>query len=41
MASNKIPIIAGQGGQIPAVGYGTMLFPDAESAVELITHSLN
>ena len=41
MASSKTPIVAGHGGQIPAVGYGTMLFPDAETAVELITHSLN
>ncbi|MBT3810947.1 MAG: aldo/keto reductase [Rhodospirillaceae bacterium] len=33
--------INSHGAAIPAVGYGTMLFPEPERAVELILHALN
>jgi diketogulonate reductase-like aldo/keto reductase len=40
MQSAKAPIISAFGADIPAVGYGTMLYPEPERAVELIVHSL-
>lgn len=40
MQSAKAPIISAFGADIPAVGYGTMLYPEPEQAVELIVHSL-
>ena len=40
MQSSKAPTLSAHGAQIPAVGYGTMLFPEPERAVELIVCSL-
>jgi 2,5-diketo-D-gluconate reductase B len=40
MQSAKAPTISAHGAHIPVVGYGTMLFPEPERAVELIAHSL-
>ena len=40
MQSTKVPTLSAHGAQIPAVGYGTMLFPAPERAVELIVCSL-
>ena len=40
MQSTKAPTLSAHGAQIPAVGYGTMLFPEPERAVELIACSL-
>ena len=40
MQSSKAPTLSAHGAQIPAVGYGTMLFPAPERAVELIVCSL-
>ena len=40
MQSTKAPTLSANGAQIPAVGYGTMLFPAPERAVELIVCSL-
>ena len=40
MQSAKAPIISAFGGNIPVVGYGTMLYPEPERAVDLIVHSL-
>ena len=40
MQSTKVPTLSAHGAQIPAVGYGTMLFPEPERAVELIACSL-
>ena len=40
MQSTKAPTLSAHGAQIPAVGYGTMLFPAPERAVELIVCSL-
>jgi diketogulonate reductase-like aldo/keto reductase len=40
MQSTKPPILSAQGAQIPVVGYGTMLYPVPERAVELIAGSL-
>ena len=40
MQFTKVPLIAAVDDQIPAVGYGTMLFPEPERAVELIATSL-
>jgi len=40
MQSTKAPTLSAHGAQIPAVGYGTMLFPEPERAVELIVYSL-
>jgi diketogulonate reductase-like aldo/keto reductase len=40
MQSTKAPTLSAHGAQIPAVGYGTMLFPEPERAVELIVSSL-
>jgi 2,5-diketo-D-gluconate reductase B len=34
------PILSAHGAQMPAVGYGTMLFPAPERAVELVVHAL-
>ena len=41
MSSKPAPTIDAHGASIPAVGYGTMLFPEPERAVELILHALN
>jgi 2,5-diketo-D-gluconate reductase B len=41
MQPTKAPIISAHGANIPVVGFGTMLFPEPERAVELVTHSLN
>ena len=40
MQSTKAPTLSAHGAQIPAVGYGTMLFPEPERAVKLIVSSL-
>ena len=40
MQSSKAPTLSAHGAQIPAVGYGTMLFPAPERAIELIVCSL-
>jgi 2,5-diketo-D-gluconate reductase B len=40
MQSAKAPMISAFGGEIPVVGYGTMLYPEPERAVELIAHAL-
>ena len=40
MQSTKAPTLSAHGAQVPAVGYGTMLFPAPERAVELIVCSL-
>ena len=40
MQSTKAPTLSAHGAQIPAVGYGTMLFPAPERAIELIVCSL-
>ena len=40
MQSTKAPTLSAHGAEIPAVGYGTMLFPEPERAVELIVCSL-
>jgi 2,5-diketo-D-gluconate reductase B len=40
MQTIEAPTLSAQGAQIPAVGYGTMLFPAPERAVELIVGSL-
>lgn len=40
MQSARAPLISTHGAAIPAVGYGTMSFPEPERAVELITHAL-
>lgn len=37
----KAPTISAHGAQMPAVGYGTMLYPEPERAVELIVHALD
>ena len=36
----KAPTLSSQGAHIPVVGYGTMLFPEPERAVNLIKYSL-
>jgi len=41
MSQAIAPTINAHGAAIPAVGYGTMLFPEPERAVELIGHALN
>ncbi len=40
MLPAQAPTISAHGAAMPAVGYGTMLFPEPERAVELITHAL-
>ncbi|MBT5107637.1 MAG: aldo/keto reductase, partial [Rhodospirillaceae bacterium] len=40
MQPAKAPTIAAQDAQMPVVGYGTMLFPEPERAVELVVHAL-
>lgn len=40
MQPAKAPTLSAQGAQIPVIGYGTMLFPEPERAVELVAHSL-
>jgi 2,5-diketo-D-gluconate reductase B len=40
MQSTKFPTLSAQGAKIPVVGYGTMLYPIPERAVELIAGSL-
>ena len=40
MDSFKAPTLSSQGAHIPVVGYGTMLFPEPERAVNLIKYSL-
>ncbi len=40
MQPAKAPTISAHGAHIPVVGYGTMLFPEPERAVELVVHSL-
>jgi 2,5-diketo-D-gluconate reductase B len=37
----KAPTISAHGAEMPAVGYGTMLYPEPERAVELIVHALS
>jgi 2,5-diketo-D-gluconate reductase B len=41
MQSAKAPTISAHGAHIPVVGYGTMLFPEPERAVELVVRSLD
>ena len=36
----KAPTISAHGAEMPVVGYGTMLYPEPERAVELITHAI-
>ena len=40
MQPAKAPTISSHGAEMPAVGYGTMLYPEPERAVELILHAL-
>jgi 2,5-diketo-D-gluconate reductase B len=40
MQPAKAPTITAQGVHMPVIGYGTMLFPEPERAVELVRHSL-
>lgn len=40
MQPPKAPSLAAHGAQMPAVGYGTMLFPEPERAAGLIAHAL-
>lgn len=40
MQPPKAPTLTAHGAQMPAIGYGTMLFPEPERAVGLITHAL-
>ena len=40
MKPAKAPTISAHGAAMPVVGYGTMLFPEPERAVELISHAL-
>ena len=40
MQPPKAPLLTAHGAQMPAVGYGTMLFPEPERAVRLIAHAL-
>jgi diketogulonate reductase-like aldo/keto reductase len=40
MQTAKAPTISMGGAAMPAVGYGTMLFPEPERAVELIVHAI-
>ena len=37
----KAPTISAHGAEMPVVGYGTMLYPEPERAVELITHAID
>ncbi|MEL0143774.1 MAG: aldo/keto reductase [Alphaproteobacteria bacterium] len=40
MSLPTVPNISAHGADIPAIGYGTMLFPEPESAVGLVVHAL-
>lgn len=40
MQQVKAPTISAHGAEMPAVGYGTMLYPEPDRAVELIGHAL-
>ena len=40
MQPAKAPTISAHGAAMPVVGYGTMLFPEPERAVELIVHAI-
>jgi 2,5-diketo-D-gluconate reductase B len=40
MSKSIAPKLSAHGAKIPALGYGTMLFPEPERAVELILHAL-
>ncbi|MEL0013267.1 MAG: aldo/keto reductase, partial [Alphaproteobacteria bacterium] len=40
MSLPTVPNISAHGADIPAIGYGTMLFPEPESAVSLVVHAL-
>lgn len=40
MSLPTVPNISAHGADIPAIGYGTMLFPAPESAVSLVVHAL-
>jgi len=40
MSLPTVPNISAHGANIPAIGYGTMLFPEPESAVGLVVHAL-
>ena len=40
MQPAKAPTLAAHGAAMPAVGYGTMLFPEPERAVGLVVHSI-
>jgi len=37
----EVPAISAHGAKIPAVGYGTMLFPEPDEAVGLVKHALD
>lgn len=40
MQGGKAPTVSAQGAVMPVVGYGTMLYPEPERAVGLITHAI-
>ena len=40
MQPGKAPTITAHGAAMPVVGYGTMLYPQPERAVDLITHAI-
>jgi diketogulonate reductase-like aldo/keto reductase len=40
MQPAKAPTISAHGAAMPVVGYGTMLFPEPERAVELVVHAI-
>ncbi len=40
MTTAKAPTVSAYGAEMPAVGYGTMLYPEPDRAVELIVHAL-
>jgi diketogulonate reductase-like aldo/keto reductase len=40
MQPAKAPTVSAHGAEMPVVGYGTMLYPQPERAVELVTHAL-
>ncbi len=40
MHMGKAPTVSGNGAEMPAVGYGTMLYPEPDRAVELIVRAL-
>lgn len=41
MQPAKAPTISAHGAEMPVIGYGTMLFPEPDRAVELIAHAID